>query len=411
MRRHATAGIAIGLTIIAATSAVRADDLFTLSADSNTGPTVSATASGSSVIDLVEDLIDSEQEFESLEDQGFDASLRYGSIDNAVLVSRNADSTSATLTIPSTGYTKTFTADNAEDLEDQIVDFLLEDGQREYAKFLKTVNEQSALGVVDGNPLAATALLADNVFDRFGLGRGLMLPLESGMPDDGYGSRYEISGGFDSTDEGDGSHASAAISRVFRFGNRFGIAFGPHFTYREIEGADVFHLGGHIAAPIVIIGPEPKGLVWQVTPAFQTSASGSEDLAAGGLLLGGSISSALRIPLGSRLAITIGNQYSAYEGNDLNIFSYEWDTDTSQQLLKNGVRVSFMPTQGMLLDAGVTHTQFLQDAAIDSYITPSIGLGFYFSAKQTSGIRVAYRGDFGDGYDSHGGTASLFFNY
>lgn len=401
--------IASHITALAATA--RADDLFTISADSNSGPTTSASASGSSVIDLVENLIDSDQEFTNLEDQGFDASLRYGSVNDAILVSRNSSSTSATLTIPSTGFTKVFTADNQSDLEDQIRDFILEEGQAEYAKFLRTINEQSLLGVIDGNPLAATALLANNTYDRFGLGRGLMLPMDSGMPDDGYGSRYEIFGGLDSTDEGDGSHAGASIGRVWRFGNRFGIALGSTFTYREIESADVFHFGGHIGVPIILIGPEPKGLVWQVTPAFQAGASGSEDLAAGGTIMGGSIASSLRIPLGSRIAITIGNQYSFYEGYGLNIFGYEWDTDASQQIVKNGVRGSFEVVHGLVLDAGITHTAFLQEAAVDSYLTPSVGLGIYFSAKQTSGVRVAYKGDFGDGYDSHGGTAQLFFNY
>lgn len=410
---HQIARALIGICSIALVTAAptRADDLFTIDANSNSGASTSASASGSSVIDLVADLIDSEQEFTNLENQGFDASLRYGAVDDAILISRNADSTSATLTVPSTGFTKVFTADNQSDLEDQIRDFILEEGQGEYAKFLRTINEQSLLGVIDGNPLAATALLANNTYDRFGLGRGYMLPMDSGMPDDGGGSRYEISGGFDSTDEGDGSHAAAAISKVWRFGNRFGIALGSTFTYREIENADIFHFGSHIGLPIILIGPEPKGLVWQVTPAFQAGASGSEDLAAGGTILGGSISSSLRIPLGNRLTISIGNQYSFYEGYGLNLFGYEWDTDASQQIVKNGVRVSYMFVQGLVADAGITHTGFLEDAAVDSYLTPSVGLGIYFSAKQTSGVRVAYRGDFGDGYDSHGGTAQLFFNY
>lgn len=401
----------VAVCMLGLSTSARADDLFSISANTNSGSSVSATASGSNVPDLVSDLVNSDSDFTGLENRGFDASLRYGGVDNAILVSRNANSTSATLSIPSTGYSKTFTANNQDDLENQIRDFLLKDGQKEYAKFLRNINEQSTLGVVDGNPQAGTALLANNAFNNFGLGRGLMLPMESGMPDDGGGTKYEVAAAFDSTDEGDGWHGTVSASHVLRLGNRVGIAFGPTFTYRDVEGASIYHLGSHIGVPIIIIGPRPEGFVWQVTPAFQAGVSGSEDLAAGGTIMGGSITSSIRVPIGSRFAVTVGNQYSFYEGYDLSFFGYDWHTDASQQIVKNGVRASFEIVHGLVLDAGITHTAFLQDAAVDSYLTPSVGLGLYFSAKQTSGVRVAYNGDIGDNFDSHGGSAQLFFNY
>ena len=60
-------------------------------------------------------------------------------------------------------------------------------------------------------------------------------------------------------------------------------------------------------------------------------------------------------------------------------------------------------------DASITHTAFLQDAAVETYLTPSFGLGFRFN--KTSGIRLAYRGDIADGFNTHGGSVTLFFNY
>ena len=402
-----------GAALVAGFAAPASADLFEVIAESTSGPPVTADAAGSSIIDLVEDLVDSEGEFLSLEDEAFDASLTYGGIEDAILVSRNAAGTEATVTIPSTGFTRTFTGDDPEDLEDQIVDFLLEEGQAEYARFLREVNENSPIGVIDGNPLAATNLLAEHQFANFGIGRGGTQDWDTGLAADvdRRGLKLDVAGGFDSNDEGDGSFATAGLARVWRFSSRVGLAYGATFTYREIENADVFHFGSHIGLPIVIVGPDAGGFVWQVTPSFHAGASGSDDLAAGGTLLGGSVTSSLRIPIGSRLALTIGNQLSFFEGYKLEAFGYEWDTDASQQVLKNGVRLSYLVFDQMFVDASITHTALLEDAFLDDWISPGAGVGFFFSDRQRTGLRLAYRGDFGDDYDVHGGSASLFFNY
>src|SRR5437870_5831209 len=85
--------------------AARADDLFTINAS---GGGTNVTASSNNVIDLVGNLIKTENEFASLSNRNSSSSLRYAGVDNAVLVSRNASGTAATITIPSTGFTKTF---------------------------------------------------------------------------------------------------------------------------------------------------------------------------------------------------------------------------------------------------------------------------------------------------------------
>jgi hypothetical protein len=60
------------------------------------------------------------------------------------------------------------------------------------------------------------------------------------------------------------------------------------------------------------------------------------------------------------------------------------------------------------IDLGVTYTDFLEDAAVDNYISPSLGIVGGFGSM---GVRVAYQGDFADGYDSHGGSVMIYFNY
>jgi hypothetical protein len=78
-------------------------------------------------------------------------------------------------------------------------------------------------------------------------------------------------------------------------------------------------------------------------------------------------------------------------------------------VLKNGLKLTVALGPGAFADVSITHTAFLQDAATQTYLTPGAALGVRFN--KTSGLRVAYQGDFADGFNSHGGTVTLFFNY
>src|SRR5438552_2117012 len=109
-----------------------AEDPFTLTA-SGGGNNVSA--SSNNVVDLAGDLIDRKNDFLALNGTSLNGSLRYGELNNAVLFSENAAGTSATITIPSTGFSKTFNAANQGALRDQIEDFFKKNGADAYAKF------------------------------------------------------------------------------------------------------------------------------------------------------------------------------------------------------------------------------------------------------------------------------------
>jgi hypothetical protein len=382
---------------------------FTITGQTTSGTPTQATVSGSSVVDLVENLIESQQEFAGFQNQAFDASLNYGAVNNAIQFQRNAAGTSATITIPSTGFTRTFTGTNEADVRKKIEDFLIKEGAKEYAKFLKTVNEQSLLGVTDGNPQAATALLSNSAFFRFGLQRS---PLDAGslagMTPSGSGLRLDANAGLIDTDEGDGYYISGTLASVSRLGDRIGLSVATPFSYRNVEGAQVYMGGVELALPIVLIKPlMGRGLVWQVTPDVVGAAAGSVDMAAGGTFFGGGVTSSLSVPFGDTAAITMGNGIYLYQGYPLDIGDYSWDTDLSQQILKNGIKLT-QNIGPVYLDAGITYTDFLQTAAIDNYLTPTFGIGTGFGSV---GIRVSYQGDFGDGYRSNGGNVSIYLNY
>jgi hypothetical protein len=395
---------AIGVT----SQVARARDLFDVSATSTSGPPASAQASGSSLVDLIENLVDSQEEFAALQDQGFAASLDYAGVADAVQVTRNAAGTEATVTIPSTGLQKTFTGADEDDLEQQIEDYIKKDGASEWGRFLREINQRTYVGVADGNPQATTALAAFGTYRRFGLGSTPLVGGNTISLGSGAELRFDIDGGVNSTDSGDGFFAAGTLSTRFRFGERVALSVATPLAYRQVEEASIFHGGLELGLPITLLTGEGVPVRWTITPAGVVYVGGSYDLAAGGVVAGGSITSSLSFLFdGPGIVVTVANQYGTYQGVPIDIQEFKFDTDVDQQILKNGVMVTKRFGAGFV-DAGVTYTSFLEDAAIDGYWSPTIGAGLNFG--DASGVRIAYSGDLADGYTTHGGSLQLWFN-
>jgi hypothetical protein len=153
--------VVVAVALLGAPPIARAGDPFTLTARTTGGTPETVSASGSSAVDLANDVIKTQSQFQTLQGQAFSASLRYGGLQNAVTYSQNAAGTTGTVSIPSIGLTKTFNAASEGDLRDQIRDYFKANGADDYARFLREINRRTVLGVTDGNPLATTALLSD----------------------------------------------------------------------------------------------------------------------------------------------------------------------------------------------------------------------------------------------------------
>ena len=104
--------LALLLSLLAQTT-TGAKDPFTLMASTTGGAPETIRASGNSLVDLADDVVRTESRFSSLQGREFTASLRYGGLENAIRYSQNAAGTSGTVTIPSTGFSRTFSADTA----------------------------------------------------------------------------------------------------------------------------------------------------------------------------------------------------------------------------------------------------------------------------------------------------------
>jgi hypothetical protein len=399
----------VGMATLGLAPTSRAGDPFTLTARTTGGTPQTITASGSSAPDLANDVVQTQSKFQVLQGQPFTASLRYGGLQNAVTYSQDAAGTTGTVRIPSIGLTKTFNTSSESGLRDQIRDYFTANGADDYARFIRQVDRKTLLGVADGNPLATTALLSDLPYKEFGLNRPALRVEDAGPEQVQGGLRLALEGGFADTDDGNGYFASGILSSHFRFTDRIGLVLATKFTYVDFDGSSVYHLGGEVALPILIIPSHGDGtLSWQVTPEFLAAASGSLDLAAGGTFLGGGVTSGLSYQTGP-FTFTMGNQIAFFEGYPIHVGDFDFKTDVSQQVLKNGLQVRYALNRNAYLDASFTYTNFLQDAAVQDFYSPSAGLTLRFG--QTGGLRIAYEGDYGAGFRTNGGSVQFYFNY
>lgn len=402
----------VGAVSVLATVA-RAGDPFVVNAQTTSGTPQSVTASGSSLPDLVSNLIKSEGSFSSLSNQNVSAGLRYGNVNNAILVTRNAAGTSASVSIPSINFTKQFTAANQHDLNKQIEDYARKNGATTYGKFIRSIDQQSDLGIVDGNPLAATALMAGQAYKQFGLLPEPFMPGER-RPDplDQVATprlAFDLGGGSTHSATGNGYFADGAFSFGLRFGDRVGLTLATPFMYREIQGANAFEIGEEVSLPILIVPSQGnRTLSWLVTPTAAGGVAGSLDLAAGGTFVGGGVTSSLSYQLDGFI-FTLANHASYFHGVPVSAGRYKLDTALDQEVLKNGVKVTRYFGNALFVDAGVTYTNFLEKAAVKEYWTPTAGVGVRFNER--AGLRVGYAGDFGHGFTVNGGSVQFYFNY
>ncbi len=396
------APIFVILACFSVVGVARADEPFTLSA---TGGSTTVDASGSHLTNLVGNLINGQNQFASLNGQALNASLRYGSLDNSILFTRNAAGTSGTISIPSQNLTKTFTAANQDDLKSQMKHFFGQDAVNGYGRYLAVVNAHSSLGVTDGNPLATTALMADSSYYRFGFQPPRFDLTDTQVP---AGMDIKMAAGNSSSTDGDGWYADGGVGGTIRFTDRVGLSISVDARYREVNGAAIYEAENTDALPILLIEPGfGGGWSWTVTPAFVIGFGGSWDLAAGGFPIGGQITSSLSYQAGP-WTFVMANQYGYYNGLNIDVSDFQYDTDVDQSICKNGLQAIYSFNRAFI-DAGITYTNFLNNAAVSEYWSPVVGVGVHFG--NASGVRLGYHGDFGPGFTNNGADLQFFFAY
>jgi len=394
-RRPIATAALLATMFVGVPQTLKAADLFTITATG--GPTV--TVGANNVIDLIERAVNRSDSFAGLAG-AVNGSLNYGGVANAITYT-SAAAGSSTITIPSTGFSRNFATTSA------LTDFLKKDGSTELAKFFKAMAAQSLVTITDGNPNASTARSASDAYQNYG-----MTFAETKEEKDtdkptgrtGFGIIADI-GSFDANGL-KGTVYSLPMFARFKLTDRVGLDFNMPLNYTEIEGAKAFGLGLGLGVPVKVI-PRAKDSpwYWQLTPFGGANATGSRDLAAGGLLANGGVNSLLAYDFGA-FAVSMGNHFSLYEGIPITVSGYKFDPGVSQQILKNGLKLDVPIGKRWIFDVYAVHTKFLTAAALDQYITVGGEIGYRFlgkpNAEKKGGgyMKLGLYADVGDNYTS-----------
>jgi hypothetical protein len=385
-------------------SRLLATDFFGVTA---TGGGNTVTVGGSNLINLTDNLINEESTFASLAGTNLTGTLSYGGIPNALVFTENAAQTSATITIPITGFTKTFVGTSSSNLQSQIKDFLMKDAEQAYAQFLEAVNERSAVATIDGNPQASTALIADDLFTRFGLHNEQSTDLKSAGGGTYLGVNFN--GGMIRADDLDGTWAEFTFNTGMRITDNVGLCFGTAVDYRDEAGSDAYTVAEEVALPVTFINNHDFPISWQVTPWAFGGLAASYDQVAGGILVGGGATSSLALHMGP-VTLSLADQINYDHGVDVAYDGYGFDTNLDQWIFKNGVDGAFqLPGTPIFVDASIAYSNFLRDAAVPNFWSPSAGVGV--SLSRFSSLKISYEGDFGKGYNANGGQVALVLSY
>jgi len=419
-----------GLALVGLAQTAQAQNLFVITASGN-GNTV--TVGADSILDLVDNAVNTQGDFAQFQNVNTTFALNYGGIADAITITKNSGNTQATLTFGPTGTSRTFTGTSQDDLENQIEDYLKKEAGGDLTEFLKAVNAQSAIAVSDGNPNATTARMANWSFDHFGFSadqrKGYLLRLGD-APSQAPAEETPKGGGDDGQDSGlnapvmqrsnagfqvylgasaqtfeagdfDGETATIFGAADLNFSTRVGLSMGSFVAYNSVGDADVFHAGFTLGVPVRLVLPDDTTpITWQLTPFAQLAGSGSEDIGAGGLIFGGGITSYLAWHVNERWTLAMANQFSRFEGEKLSFDDFEIDPGVSQGMMKHALRASYRFGDGWYGYGGVTYSKFTDDAAVEDWLSPALGLGYSSSAG--SGIQVGFIGDYGDDYSAAG---------
>ena len=425
--------LTIALTIGGLTGRARAADPIVVQVTSIGGP-APVTASGSSLLDILEDAIESQGAFAGFDGTAFTASLAVGGVADVATVAVNAAGTSATLSFPLIGFSQTFTGSDEEDLQEQIEDFIQQDGASTYARVIDALNQRSLIAVVDGNPGSATARLGLASFRRWGLAPTWTpsITVAGDAFTDGSRLRLDLAASILERGDFDSTAASLGLSGGLAINDSIGLALSGLVVYEDIEGADMVQAGLELALPITLLGDrvreiavdpaadadgngaadhgartEPGGLRLQLTPFAAAGLGGSVDLGQGASFWGLGAAASLGVDLGP-VTLSGGASFTQYGGIDLDYDDYEFQTDVDQRLLTIGGLASLPLGDGLSLSAGLSWSTYLDDAAVEDWINPEVALSL---GSPSFRARLGWIGTFADDVDGHAPQLGLQWGF
>jgi hypothetical protein len=361
--------------------------------------TAPISRSNSSFIDLNKEIFGTKNELVVLDNQSYLAQFTYYGIPNAMTVNSNATGTVVTLKSDLTGLNRTFTGPTRGNVKDQIEDFFLNEGGGELKKLDKEVSKRSAASITDGNPMAATALLADSIFGSGAFGK--TSTEKSGKEADatrsklyfGIGSGLSFSAFQVDTPNGnslDGIALSVPVELMLGT-KRVNVKLDAPLNYTEIEGTAIY--GGGLNASLnyrPFMFDADSDWEWKLSPTFGAMGRGSLDGANASILFHYGLSNQIAYRIGGSTFISLGSQLTQFGNLGFEMFGIDFAKDIDQNILKNGLKVSHyfgsFNLVGFIIDS-----RFLEDAAVDSYQT--LGTEVIWNVTDLFSLNLGFKQD------------------
>ncbi|WP_390416511.1 hypothetical protein [Phycisphaera mikurensis] len=412
-------------------------ELFVVGA-TGAGGTPAVQRGGSDAFDLLDDALQARGGFGGFDGTQQRIRLDYAGVADAAVVDVSADGRTATVRLRGVGFERTFRGDDRDDLTDEIEDFFEEEGSDVYARYLRYLREQAAIGSVDGNPDAATALLATGSFSRHALpgpealggARSLSFQLDENRI--GW-VRYTGTGGYADSDGFGGVRLAGTLDGGIDFSEWVGLTGAYTFGYREVAGADLWQSGIELGLPVTLLGHRPaplseNALSLRLTPVLQFGGAGSRDTGDLGSFVGYGLNAGGGLRIGD-LTFSVGAGIVGYSGLEQTFYDHDddednsgpflsevdrdtLDTDLSQAVASLGGGVLWRPGTRFALDAGLAYHRFLDDAAVQGWWAPTAGVSL--TGERTT-LRLGYEGSFADEsrdlYEGHALEASFTYSF
>ena len=358
------------------------------------------TVSEKNLTHFINDLVNAQGQYSTIVGFAYAEKTTVLDVPSAITFTGNAPGTTVTLAIPLIGFTQTFAGATRADVQDQIKTFIKQNGNNVWAQFLKALATRSPAAVTDGNPNAATAAVANSIFQAEGF-----TPVDEILLEDptssprlsGFGLGFNA-GHFTAGDLS-GDLADFAIPIRMKLSDMVGLTLNFPFSYLTLSGARVYGAGFNVAVPVrVKIMSAQQPWNWRLTPLLGAAARGSADLGSGAALWQVGISNAVDYRVSPRLILCMVNQLTDFHSIKVNFGGYHFDPQIKQQILKNGLRAVTPLGQRTIGSLFVLETQFLSSAAVKSFTT--VGAAVAFRVTTSMNVQLAGNYDTGTSFKS-----------
>jgi fibronectin-binding autotransporter adhesin len=260
-------------------------------------------------------------------------------------------------------------------------------GQGGVVSLTPAVIKKAALPVPhlsDGTPDSTTALLADLTFNSFGSiaggpGADFGPATYSGLAAySGAAKSNAVGITFDAGSFNfEGHHGEVygfPISGQFRINNRLRLDYQIPLQYLSYAGAHLLQAGLTVELPTrLVLASENRPWIWDCKPTLYFASSGGKEI------IGGAALTNLISYRWHDMFFTYANYIGAFEGDTLVDNDIQFQRGVSQQIMKNGLRVSLPLAKGKwLFESYGVYTQFFETAAVSSYFTVGAEIGRHF---------------------------------